>query len=149
MGQELIGYVQTFDKGKWEVIPLKTKKSYMDEYEFTDIWCCGNEPYDTFKQYGTYIDEDEEKEIEAQILNDPEERSDYDSDCASDYRQWYKIGFGGLKYLALGLEVEDDERYQVKRIINEIVQQIDSMLRLANLDYKSFEDVRLVFYLSY
>ena len=148
MGRELVGYVQTLNKNKWEVLPLKAR-NYMNEYEYTDIWRCGDEVYDVLKEYGTYLPEEDEKALEEEIFTDPEERSDYDSECIGDKRPWHKIGLGGLKYLAIGMEIEDEEDYKVKRQIDELVKEIETMLRLTNFDYKSFEDVRFVFYLSF
>ena len=148
MGRELVGYIQTLHKDKWEILPLKAR-NYMNEYRYTDIWRCGDEVYDILKEYGTYLPEENEKALEEEIFIDPEERSDYDSERIGDKRQWFKIGLGGLKYLALGMEIEDEEDYGIKRQIDGLVKEIEVMLRLTNFDYKSFEDVRFVFYLSF
>ena len=125
MGSEAIGYVQfkNINNGEWELLPL-----YDEQGRFVNLWGCS----DFCNALGDNILLSRE---EAKIINDLTEGYEPDDDYIQD---WYSISLPLLKV-----------RGRKNKLLKELSRNVEAAARLANIYYRSLDDIRYVYYISY
>lgn len=125
MGSEAIGYVQfkNTSSGEWELLPL-----YNAEGKFVNLWGCS----DLCEALGEDALLSRE---EAKAVNDLTEGYEPDDDYIQD---WCSISLPLLKV-----------RGKKNKLLKELSRNVEAAVRLADVYYRSLDDIRYVYYISY
>ncbi len=125
MGSEAIGYVQfkNINSGEWELLPL-----YDAQGRFVSLWGCSD-----------FCEALEENVLlsreEARMVNNLTEGYEPDDDYIPD---WYSISLPLLKI-----------KGKKNKLLKELSRNVEAAVRLANVYYRSIDDIRYVYYISY
>lgn len=120
MGSEAIGYVQfkNMSSGEWEFLPL-----YDAEGKFVNLWGCS----DLCEALGENVLLSRK---EAKAVNKYESDDDYIHD-------WYSISLPLLKV-----------RGKKNKLLKELSRNVEAAVRLADVYFRSLDDIRYVYYIS-
>ena len=124
MGREAIGYVQFKNTsiGEWKLLPL-----YNAEGKFVNLWGCS----DLCEALGEDALLSRE---EAKAVNDLTEGYEPDDYYVPD---WYSISLPLLKV-----------RGKKNKLLKELSRNVEAAVRLADVYYRSLDDIRYVYYIS-
>lgn len=124
MGSEVIGYVQfkNISNREWELLPL-----YDAEGRFVNLWGCS----DLCEALGENVLLPKRAAV---AVNNLTEGYEPDDDYVPD---WYSISLPLLKV-----------RGKKNKLLKELSRNVEAAVRLADVYFRSLDDIRYVYYIS-